>query len=150
MGMSDEEIAVVMGHEISHALREHSREQVSQAIAAQTAIGVGAALLGLSGGSADLANSAYKALLATRFSRVDENEADRMGLELTARAGYDPRAGVALWQKMINANQGGRAPEFLSTHPAEASRIRQIESLLPTVIPLYDAARFAPAGHAVR
>jgi predicted Zn-dependent protease len=150
LGLSDEEIAVVMGHEISHALREHSREQVSQAIAAQTAIGVGAALLGLGGGSADLANTAYKALLATRFSRVDENEADRMGLELTARAGYDPRAGVSLWQKMMKANQGGRAPEFLSTHPAEASRIRQIESLLPTVIPLYDAARSAPAGHAVR
>jgi predicted Zn-dependent protease len=150
LNLSDEEIAVVMGHEISHALREHSREQVSQAIAAQTAIGVGAALLGLGGGSADLANSAYKALLATRFSRVDENEADRMGLELTARAGYDPRAGVSLWQKMMKANQGGRAPEFLSTHPSEASRVKQIESLLPTVIPLYDAARSAPAGHAVR
>ena len=150
LSLSDDEIAVVMGHEISHALREHSREQVSQAIAAQTAIGVGAALLGLGGGSADLANTAYKALVATRFSRVDEDEADRMGLELTARAGYDPRAGVSLWQKMIKANRGGRAPEFLSTHPAEASRISQIESLLPAVIPLYDAARSAPAGHIER
>jgi predicted Zn-dependent protease len=128
-------------HEISHALREHSREQVSQAIAAQAAIGIGAALLGLEQGSADLASTAYQALVATKFSRVDENEADRMGLELTARAGYDPRAGVSLWQKMIKANQGGRPPEFLSTHPAEANRIQQIESLLPAVLPLYEAAR---------
>jgi predicted Zn-dependent protease len=140
LSLSDNEIAVVMGHEISHALREHSREQVSQAIAAQATIGIGAALLGLSGGSADLGNTAYEALIATKFSRVDESEADRMGLELTARAGYDPRAGVTLWEKMIKANQGGHPPEFLSTHPAEADRIRQIEALLPTVIPLYDAA----------
>lgn len=141
LSLNDNEIAVVMGHEISHALREHSREQVSQAIAAQTTISVGAALLGLGEGSADLASTAYEALVATKFSRVDESEADRMGLELTARAGYDPRAGVSLWQKMIKANQGSHPPEFLSTHPAEAGRILEIESLLPTVLPLYDAAR---------
>jgi predicted Zn-dependent protease len=139
--LSDQEIAIVMGHEISHALREHSREQVSQAIAAQTAIDVGAALLGLGGGSANLASSAYQALVATKFSRVDEDEADHMGLELSARAGYDPRAGITLWQKMMKANQGGRPPEFLSTHPAETNRIQRIESLLPAVIPLYEAAR---------
>jgi predicted Zn-dependent protease len=138
--LSDEEIAIVMGHEISHALREHSREQVSQAIAAQTAIGVGAALFGLGEGSADLANAGYEALIATRFSRVDETEADRIGLELTARAGYDPRAGITLWQKMINAKSGGNPPEFLSSHPADSSRIQEIQSLLPTVMPLYVAA----------
>jgi predicted Zn-dependent protease len=141
LSLGDAEIAVVMGHEISHALREHSREQVSQAIAAQTAIEVGAALLGAGGGSANLASAAYQALIATKFSRVDESEADRMGLELTARAGYDPRAGISLWQKMMKANQGGRAPEFFSTHPAESNRIQQIESLLPAVMPLYEAAR---------
>ena len=139
--LSDAEIAIVLGHEIAHALREHSRAQVSQAIAAQTAIGVGAALFGLGEGSASLANAGYEALIATRFSRNDESEADRIGLELTARAGYDPRAGVTLWQKMINANQGGQPPEFLSSHPAEASRVEQIRALLPTVIPLYDAAQ---------
>jgi predicted Zn-dependent protease len=139
--LSDDEIAVVMGHEISHALREHSREQVSQAMAAQTAIGIGTALLGLGGGTSDLANMAYEALIATKFSRVDETEADRIGLELTARAGYDPRAGVSLWQKMLKANQGGQRLEFLSTHPAEATRVQEIESLLPTVMPLYEAAR---------
>ena len=141
LDLSDAEIAVVMGHEIAHALREHSREQVSQAIAAQTAIGVGAALLGLGQSSTDLAGAVYKSLIATRFSRTDESEADRIGLELTARAGYDPRAGVSLWQKMIRANSGGSPPEFLSSHPADSSRVREIEALLPTVMPLYTAAR---------
>jgi len=139
--LSDDEIAIVMGHEVSHALREHSREQVSQAMAAQTAIGIASALLGLPVGSSDLANTAYESVIATKFSRVDEAEADRMGLELTARAGYDPRAGVSLWKKMIQANKGERPPEFLSTHPAEENRVKQIESLLPTVLPLYEAAR---------
>jgi predicted Zn-dependent protease len=138
--LTDDEIAIVMGHEIAHALREHSREHMSQAIAAQTAIGVGAALLGLGEGSAGFANAGYEALIATQFSRSDESEADRIGLELAARAGYDPRAGVTLWQKMIAASKGGRPPEFLSSHPADASRVREIESLLPTVMPLYQAA----------
>lgn len=141
LNLTDDEIAVVMGHEIAHALREHSREQVSQAMAAQGAIGIGAALLGLGEGTADLAGTAYESLVATKFSRVDESEADRIGLELAARAGYDPRAGVSIWQKMMKANQGGRPPEFLSTHPAETNRIAQIESLLPTVMPLYEQAR---------
>jgi predicted Zn-dependent protease len=138
--LSDDEIAIVLGHEIAHALREHSREHVSQAMAAQAGIGIGAALLGLGQGSADLAGAGYEALIATRFSRSDEAEADRIGLELTARAGYDPRAGVTLWQKMINASQGGRPPAFLSSHPTEASRVQQIQALLPTVMPLYVAA----------
>jgi len=141
LSLSDDEIAVVIGHEIAHALREHSREQVSQAIAAQAAIGLGAELLDLGQASADMAGVVYQSLIATRFSRTDENEADRIGLELTARASYDPRAGVSLWQKMITANSGGRPPEFLSSHPAESSRVQQIEALLPTVMPLYTAAR---------
>jgi predicted Zn-dependent protease len=140
LNLSDEELAVVIGHEMSHALREHSREQVSQAVAAQTVIGVGAALLGLGEGSASIANAGYKALIATRFSRTDENEADRMGLELMARAGYDPHAGVTLWQKMINAKSGSEPPAFLSSHPTDASRVQTIQALLPTVMPLYEAA----------
>ncbi|WP_237248140.1 M48 family metallopeptidase [Sideroxyarcus emersonii] len=140
--LSDSEIAIVMGHEISHALREHSREQLSQAIAAQTAIDIGTALLGFGAGSADLASVGYEKLVATKFSRTDESEADRIGLELSARAGYDPRAGISLWQKMLQASQGGgRPPEFLSTHPAEENRVQQIEALLPTVMPLYEAAQ---------
>jgi len=140
LSLTDNEIAIVMGHEIAHALREHSREQVSQQVAAQTAIGVGAALFGLGQNSADLAGMGYQALIATKFSRTDETEADRIGLELAARAGYDPHAGVTLWNKMLAANSGGRPPEFLSSHPAEANRAHQIEALLPTVTPLYQAA----------
>ena len=139
--LSDDEIAIVMGHEIAHALREHSREQVSHAMAAQTAISVGTALLGLGQVSANLSNTVYQSLIATKFSRTDESEADDIGLELTARAGYDPRAGVTLWQKMTAAKSGGNPPEFMSSHPADASRIQRIQSLLPTVIPLYEAAR---------
>jgi predicted Zn-dependent protease len=141
LDLSDDEIAIVMGHEVAHALREHSREQYSQAMAAQTAIGVGAAIFGVGQAGANAAGAGYQALIASKFSRTDESEADRIGLELSARAGYDPRAGVTLWQKMINANQGGRPPELLSSHPAEANRVREIEALLPTVMPLYTAAR---------
>jgi predicted Zn-dependent protease len=140
--LSDDEIAILMGHEISHALREYSREQVSQAIAAQAAIDLVTALPGLGTGSADLASVGYKNFIATKFRRTDDSMADQIGLELAARAGYDPRAGVSLWQKMMQtSNSGGRPPEFLSTHPAEESRIQEIESLLPTVLPLYEGAR---------
>lgn len=139
LDLSDAEIAVIMGHEIAHALREHSREHMSQALAAQATIGIGAAVLGLGQPSTDLATMGYQALIATQFSRSDETEADRMGLELSSRAGYDPHAGVVLWQKMINANQGGKPPELLSSHPTDSNRIREIELLLPTVMPLYTA-----------
>jgi Zn-dependent protease with chaperone function len=132
LNLTDDEIAVVMGHEIAHALREHSREQVSQAAAAQTAIGIGAQLLGLGGGVSQLTGAAYEALVATSFSRA---------LELTARAGYNPQAGVSLWQKMVNAGSGGATPAFLSSHPTDSSRVQQIQALLPTVMPLYQATR---------
>ena len=141
LDLTDDEIAIVMGHEIAHALREHSREQASQAMAAQTGLGVGAALLGLGGAGADLANQGYQMLVATKFSRTDESEADLIGLELSARAGYDPRAGLTLWTKMMKANSAGAPPEFLSTHPAEANRIQSIQAMLPTVMPLYLAAQ---------
>jgi predicted Zn-dependent protease len=138
--LSDDEIAIVMGHEIAHALREHSREQVSQAIAADTALNVGAAVFGLSQNTTKLTATAYQALVATKFSRTDESEADQIGLELSARSGYDPRTGVTLWQKMLQANKGIQPPEFLSTHPAEKNRAEEIQSLLPKVMPLYEAA----------
>lgn len=141
LSLTDDEIAIVLGHEIAHAVREHSREQVSQSLAAQTAIGIGTAALGLGEGSSSLAGMGYQALLATQFSRTHESEADRVGLELTARAAYDPHAGISMWKKMINANKGGKPPEFLSTHPAETDRIQQIQALLPTVMPLYKIAQ---------
>ncbi len=143
LDLTDAEIAIVMGHEIAHALREHSREQVSQAMAAQTGIGIGGALLGLDPASTDFAGQSYQMLVATKFSRRDEDEADRIGLELAARAGYDPRAGITLWQKMQKASRAGKPPEILSTHPAEVNRIQTIQSLLPTVMPLYEAAKAA-------
>lgn len=141
LSLGDDEIAVVMGHEVAHALREHSREQVSQALAAQTAIDIGASIFGLGQGAAELASIGYEALVATRFSRTDEKEADRIGLELAARAGYDPRTGVTLWQKMMAKSGGASPPEFLSSHPADAKRIEEVRSLLPVVMPLYEAAR---------
>ena len=142
LNLTDDEIAIVMGHEIAHALREHSREQISQQMAAQTGLGIGSALLGLGSAGADLANQGYQSLVATKFSRTDETEADRIGLELAARAGYDPRAGLTLWQKMGAAATSKEAPpEFLSTHPADANRSATIQSLLPTVMPLYEAAK---------
>ena len=138
--LSDDEIAVVMGHEIAHALREHSREQVSQAIAADTALNVGATVFGLKANTAKLTGAAYQALVATKFSRTDETEADQIGLELSARSGHDPRAGISLWQKMLEANKGQKPPEFMSTHPADKNRVQEIQSLLPRVMPLYEAA----------
>lgn len=140
LNATDGELAVVIGHEVAHALREHSREQVSQSAAAQAAIGIGSAIFGLEG-AADLAGVAYENLVATRFSRSHEIEADRIGLELAARAGFDPRAGVTLWKKMLSASDGASPPQFLSTHPSGQNRIREIESLLATVMPLYQQAR---------
>ncbi|MFT4632765.1 MAG: putative Zn-dependent protease [Candidatus Pseudothioglobus sp.] len=141
IALNDNEIAIVVGHEIAHALREHSREQVSQAMAAQAAIDIGASLLGLGSVTSVMASSGYKALVASKFSRDDESESDSIGLELAARAGYDPRAGVTLWEKMIAASGGNAPSEFLSSHPAGASRVKRIQALLPTVMPLYQATQ---------
>jgi predicted Zn-dependent protease len=138
--LSDDEVAIVMGHEMSHALREHSRARLAQ----QAATNIGANLLsqvfGLSGtGNAILGASAN--LLGLRFSRDDETEADAVGLDLAARAGYDPRAGITLWQKMQATHAGGTAPEWLSSHPADGNRVAEIERRLPEVMPLYEKAR---------
>lgn len=141
LDLTDAELANILGHEVAHALREHVREQMSQALVAQGVIGTGAAIFGLGKTSTDAASVGYQVLLASKFSRTDESEADQIGLELAARAGYDPRAGITLWQKMTSANQGGKPPEFLSSHPADSTRIQQIQKLLPKVIPLYDATR---------
>jgi predicted Zn-dependent protease len=137
LDLTDDELANVLGHEIAHALREHVREQMSQALVAEGAIGAGTAVFGLGDASSSAAALGYQALLATRFSRDDESEADQIGLELAARSGYDPRAGITLWQKMTSASNGSKPPEFLSSHPTDASRAKQIQKLLPTVMPLY-------------
>ncbi len=138
--LSDDEIAAIMGHEMAHALREHSRERLSREYATQTGIGVAASVFGLTQGQAQLANLAGDFGVSRPHSRTQESEADQIGLELMARAGYNPQAAITLWQKMQRASQG-EPPQFLSTHPTSGNRIVQIQSLLPKVMPLYQKAR---------
>ena len=138
--LTDAEIAAVMGHEIAHALREHTREAMSEAVAQQVGVSVIAALAGFGQGATDLLASATHVAVGLPFSRQKEREADEIGLELMARAGYDPHSAVSVWRKMMS-NGGGNPPEILSTHPAPASRIQDIEALLPRVMPLYEATR---------
>ena len=138
--LSDDEIAAVMGHEMAHALREHTREKMSQAAAGDLAIAVGGALLGVGQGAVQLAGLGKQLALDLPFSRHMESEADLYGLELAARAGYDPRAAITLWQKMARAS-GGNGPEFLSTHPSAESRLKDLEVYSARVMPLYERAR---------
>lgn len=140
LNLTDAEIAAIMGHEIAHALREHSRERVSRQYAQQLAISGAAAIAGVDAGVADLANMVADVTLQLPFSRDQESEADTVGLELMARAGYDPAAAVSLWQKMVAA-QRQQQPEFLSTHPSPGNRIEQLQALVPRVQPLYKMAR---------
>jgi len=137
--LSDAELATVIGHEMAHALREHSREAVSRAYAEQLGLGALGALAGLSTDSVQLAGMVTQVTFSLPRSRVQESEADRIGLELMARAGFDPHAALSLWRKMDQASQSG-TPAFLSTHPASATRLHDLELLLPRVLPLYEAA----------
>ena len=140
LNATDEEIAAVMGHEIAHALREHSRERASQQInAGIVATGVGVALGG-SQGSMDMASMVTNLTYNLPNSRLHETEADRIGVELAARAGYDPRAAVSLWEKMRKV-AGGGPPQWLSTHPSSDTRIRDLQDYAGRVMPLYEAAR---------
>lgn len=136
--LDDQEVSMVMGHEIAHALREHARTQMGKTMATRGAIELGAAIFGLGDVGRTVAGMGGQ-LLTLRFGRADESEADLVGMELTARAGYDPKAGVTLWQKMGEASKGA-PPEFLSTHPSGPSRIRDIQANLPRVEPLYARA----------
>ena len=136
--LSDDEVAMIMGHEMTHALREHARERMGKTMATRGAIEIGAAIFGLGDIGRGVAGMGGQ-LLTLQFSRSDESEADLVGLELAARAGYDPRAGVSLWNKMAAANKGA-PPQFLSTHPSGPTRIRDIERALPQVAPLYARA----------
>ena len=145
--LNDDEVAMIMGHEMAHALREHARERMGKSFATRGALELGSALLGL-GNAGRLVAGMGEQLLTLVFSRDDESEADLVGMELAARAGYDPAAGITLWQKMAQASQGG-PPEFLSTHPKGDTRIKDIEANLPKVERLYARAprpdrRFEP------
>ena len=137
--LNDDEVAMVMGHEVAHALLEHARERMAKSAGTNLGLRIGAAVLGL-GGAGDLAAQGLSSLANLKFGRSDETEADALGLVLAAQAGYDPRAGVSLWQKMAAASGGRAPPQWLSTHPAGASRIKDIEGRLPRVLPDFEAA----------
>ena len=137
--LNDDEVAMIMGHEIAHALREHARERIGKGAATNIGAGVLSQLFGLGQVGQTLTNYGAQ-LLNLQFGREDESEADLVGLELGARAGYDPRAGVTLWQKMATASKG-EPPQWLSTHPSGTTRIAEIEANLPKVMPLYEKAR---------
>jgi predicted Zn-dependent protease len=145
--LSDDEVAMVMGHEIAHALREHARERIAKNTATQGVARLGGAVVaGIFGVDPHLTDMVARGganLLTLEFSREDESEADLVGMELAARAGYDPRSGVSLWQKMSAASKGA-PPQWLSTHPSGKSRIAEIEKNLPKVMPLYERARKGP------
>jgi predicted Zn-dependent protease len=137
---TDAELAAVLGHEIAHALREHGRERASEQLATAAAISIAGALLGAPSGSTDLAAVVADVTISRPNSRTHETEADRMGVELAARAGYDPYAAVTLWQKMARAG-GSEPPQFLSTHPSSESRIADLKVYAARVEPLYEQAR---------
>jgi predicted Zn-dependent protease len=140
LDLSDDEVAMVMGHEVAHALREHARERMGKSAATQGLTRLGGAIVsgvfGISPQITDLVAREGANLLTLKFSREDETEADLVGMELAARSGFNPQAGVTLWQKMAAANRNA-PPQWLSTHPSGESRIKEIEANLPKVMPLY-------------
>ncbi len=140
---TDDELGAVIGHEIAHALREHGRERMSKSFVQQFGLQALAAFVtkGAAGGAINqAAGMGSQLFFALPNGREQEREADKMGLELAARAGYNPDAAVTLWQKMEAMNKGA-PPEFFSTHPASANRIADLKALAPKVRPLYEAAK---------
>jgi predicted Zn-dependent protease len=138
LGISDDELAAVMAHEVGHVIAQHSRERLSQAVATD----IGLSVLGASGklgqGALQAVNLALGIGVGLPFSRLQESEADFVGLNLMAQAGYNPRAAITLWQKMSQGDKNG-PPEFLSTHPSSDRRMRDIEAALPKMMPIYEA-----------
>ena len=144
--LSDDEIAAIMGHEIAHALREHGRERLSQAMAQSAITNIALAAAGGYGAQINAANQVAQYVLVLPNSRQHESEADAIGVELAARAGYNPRAAISVWQKMMKTTQGKNPPEFLSTHPSGETRIEQLSALMPAVEPLYRDTPKAPGS----
>jgi predicted Zn-dependent protease len=137
--LTDDEVAIVMGHEMAHALREHGRDRAAKGTALRLGAAVTSSLLGLGHtGQTVVGQTAQLAML--KFSRNDETEADLVGLDIAARAGYDPRAGIALWQKMGMLDKSA-PPQWLSTHPAGPSRIQEMQKHMPEVLPLFAHAK---------
>jgi predicted Zn-dependent protease len=145
---TDDELAQVMGHEIAHALANHTAERMSTAMAANAGI-IAAGIMSDNPGQA-MAMAAAAATVAVKLpnSRASENEADQIGIELAAKAGYDPRAAATLWQKMGKVG-GGAPPEFLSTHPSDTTRQQRLGALAPKMMPYYQPQGTHPT-HPVR
>lgn len=149
--LSDDELAAVIGHEISHALREHGRERMSLAAIQQGGVLLIAAMLSNTKNRAGANMGMQAAVMGSQLffalpnSRTQETEADRMGLELAARAGFDPSAALSLWEKMAQQSNA-KPPQFLSTHPSDETRSQEIRRMLPSVMPLYQSAKSKQAS----
>ncbi len=140
---SDDELAEVLGHEISHALAKHTAEKMSTALATQ----VGVLAIGIAANNQlamVAASTAATVAITLPFSRVAESEADRIGIELAAKAGYDPAAAVTLWQKMGKVSGGNAPPQWLSTHPSPENRMETLAALVPQMRPYYEQAKAHP------
>jgi len=146
LNATDDEIAAVMGHEIAHALREHARERISRQMGTQMTVGIVGALLGIGQMGQSIAGTVADVTLNLPNSRLHETESDRIGVELAARAGFDPRAAVTLWEKMAKQSSGGQPPKFLSTHPSHEDRINDLRQYSEKVMPLYTAAKGSAAA----
>ena len=140
---TDEEIAQVMGHEIAHALADHTRERMSVARSTDIGVQILAAATGVGNLGGQLMQNAAVVAIALPNSRESEAEADQIGIEIAARAGFDPASAVTLWEKMGKLG-GGKGPEFLSTHPSPENRAKRLKELGDKVQPYYEAAKANP------
>lgn len=134
--LTDGEIAAIMGHEISHALKEHGRERASQSTLTNMGLSLAGSYLGLGKTSSSLAQKIVDVTFTLPNSRKHETEADRMGVELAARAGYNPYDAVNVWKKMSKLSSG-KTPEILSTHPSHKSRIKDLNKFAKKVNKYY-------------
>jgi len=139
VAQNQDQLAAVLGHEVGHVIAGHSAARVSNEMAANLGIGILSSKTGI---SADAIGMGANLLLLLPFSRGDESEADILGMDYMAKAGFDPRQAAELWRNM--AKSGGQAPpEFMSTHPSNQTRIQELNNHLPAALPFYEQARAA-------